>query len=595
MRIRRRLPLAFILTTLVFAGVVALAVAFILRGVFLDRLQDDMARQAHQYAVVLATAGDRYAATVDPQELTQSVGAAGEVRFTLVAADGRVLADSQADPTRLDNHADRREIVVALTGGEGRARRDSATLGQEEVYVAVPLPAGDLPWSDGALRAALPAARIDAMLSASWRIPLIVWAILLLPTLAVAYLLSRSITRPLARLGDMTARVAQGDFSARTAVHRRDELGELGEALDAMAEQLESRAEELAQEVERSGGVLAAMTEGVVLIDAAGRLLRSNPAAARILGADLQGKEGMPLVHVARSFPAAALAQKGRERGKPLTEAMELAGGRVLAVEVVPLGGPKTEENQTLFVMRDVTERLRTERIRRDFVANVSHELKTPLASLTLLADTLDTVVKDEPQEAEQFIQRLVAETARFRRLVDDLLTLSQLEEGQSAPRDVRSTHNLVRLAHEVAEELSPLAEAKQQELAVIAAASILVMGEEADLRTLIRNLVDNAIRYTQDGGHIRVTVEKEEGDEGSGGAGRAVLSVQDNGPGISATDRERIFERFYRVDKARSRETGGTGLGLSIVKHIAERHGGSVWVESRPGEGSTFAVALPC
>ncbi len=592
MRLRWRLPLAFALTTLVFAGIVAVAAALILRGVFLDRLQDDMARQARQYSAVLEATGDQMAASDVLQSLTRNAGVAGEVRFTVIAHDGEVLADSEADPATLDNHAGRPEVAQALAGHEGRERRESATLGQQEVYVAIPLPAGEQPWSGGALRAAVPAARIDAMLSASWRIPLIIWAILLLPTLASAYLLSRSITRPLQRLVEMTDHVAAGDFSYRTWIRRDDELGELAGALNTTAEQLEARAAELTQEVERSGEVLAAMSEGVLLIDAAGRLLRSNPAAAQILGSALEGREGEPVVHIARSFPALALAQRAWETKEPLTEILDLPSGRSLTVEVVPLRFARPEENQTLFVIRDETERRKTERMRRDFVANVSHELKTPLAGLTLLADTLATAVREDPEQAGQFIERLGTETRRLTDLTNDLLTLSQLEERKSAPWPSAEQVDLARLARETAAAMEALAAAKQQELTVDAPEEVGLVGDQTGLRTLIRNLLDNAIRYTDPQGHIVLRVHAE---EESKGRRVAVLTVQDDGSGIPAADQERIFERFYRVDKARSRETGGTGLGLSIVKHVAESHAGQVKVESTLGVGSTFTVRIPC
>jgi two-component system phosphate regulon sensor histidine kinase PhoR len=592
MRIRWRVPLVFVLVTLVFAGVVALASALLLRGVFLERLQDDMARQARQYAAVLESTREQTGSGVVLQSLTQNAGAAGEVRFTVIAHDGRVLADSGADPTTLENHADRPEVAQALAGHEGRARRESATLGREEVYVAIPLPAGDQLWSSGVLRAALPAARIDAMLSASWRVPLIIWAILLLPTVLVAYLISRSITRPLERLGQMTARVAAGDFSYRTAVRRDDELGELAGQLNSMAEQLETRAAELTQETERSGRVLGAMSEGVLLVDAAGRLLRSNSAAGRILGAEFEGHEGEVIVHVVRSFPALALAAEARQAREPVTKILELPSGRALTVEVVPLRSARPEEYQTLFVIRDETERRNTERMRRDFVSNVSHELKTPIAGLSLLADTLAVAVREDPERAEEFIERLGTETHRLTNLTNDLLTLAHLEEPETAVKPPRAHVDLAQLVRETATEMEPLAAAKKQALTVDAPEEVIVMGDKTGLQTLIRNLLDNAIRYTDPGGHITLrAARKQSGD----GVASAVLQVQDDGAGIPAADQDRIFERFYRVDKARSRETGGTGLGLSIVRHVAEGHRGRVEVESRLGVGSTFTVTLPC
>jgi len=591
MRIRVKLPLAFAAATLIFAGIVALVVALTLRGVFLDRLEDEMSRQARQYTATLTvtmTDGESL------QAMTESVGVAADARFTVIDSEGWVLADSEADPATLANHADRPEVKQALAGNEARERRRSATLGKEEVYVAVPLPESGAAWSQGVVRIAQPADRIDAMLAASWRIPLVVWAILLLPMLAVAYLLTRSITRPLERLRQMTAKVASGNFSHRTSVHRDDELGELADSLNSMATQLETRDTELRVEMERSREILTAMSEGVLVVDAAGRLLRSNPAAGRILGVDLSQSLGAPLVVAARSFPSQTLAEKARKAGAAITEVVELPGGRSLSVEVVPLrgaGGALEGGGPMLFVMRDETARRATERMRRDFAANVSHELKTPLASLSLLAQTLSTAVREDPEQAEKFVAQLSAEVGRLTELIRDLLTLSRLEETEARAEKAFLPVDLALLAAQTIEEIRPRAEAKRHELVLDAPESLVIQGDDTGLRTLMRNLLDNAVRYTEPGGHITVGVRTYEDQDRRGWV---VVTVADDGVGIPLADQQRIFERFYRVDKARSRETGGTGLGLSIVRHVAEEHGGSVKVQSTVGVGSTFTVRLP-
>jgi len=593
MRLRYRLPLAFALTTLVFAGIVALAAALVLRGVYLERLEDDVSLQTRQFAAVLDEEARRSTDTslADLQTLTDRAGEAGGLRLTLIAADGTVLADSEADPSALDNHANRPEVRQALAGNEGRARRQSTTLKQQEVYVAIPLPAGEAAWSKGVLRAALPASRIGALLAASWRVPLIVWAILLLPTLAVSYLLTRSITTPVERLRHLTNRVASGDLAYRTSVRRSDELGELASSLNSMASELETQMSQLAEEEERSTQVLSAMSDGVIVLDGDGRFIRGNPAAGRILDVDLEGLAGSPLVLAARAFPARALAHKAQEAGRPVTEVLELPGQRYLAVEVVPLLAAGAQRGQMLFVIRDETARLATERMRRDFATNVSHELKTPLAGLSLLADTLKHAVREDTEQAGVFVDRLSAEIGRLTELANDLLTLSRIEEPEAYSEAEFSSTDLARLAAETAAELTPQAEAKSQELSVEAPEAAEVMGDETALRTLVRNLLDNAIRYTEPAGHIAVAVQTEIGVDGERWV---VLTVKDDGEGIPLAEQRRIFERFYRVDKARSRETGGTGLGLSIVRHVAERHGGRVEVASTVGLGSTFTVRIP-
>jgi two-component system sensor histidine kinase SenX3 len=270
---------------------------------------------------------------------------------------------------------------------------------------------------------------------------------------------------------------------------------------------------------------------------------------------------------------------------------VELPGRRFVAVEVIPLHLIGGRQGQTLFVLRDETARLAIDRIRRDFATNVSHELKTPLAGLSLLAGTLKHALREDPEQAAVFVDRLSAEIGRLTDLANDLLTLSRLEEPGTEVENAFALTDLARLARETTDELLPLAETKQQELTVEAVSKAPVIGDEIALCTLIRNLLDNAIRYTEAGGHIAVQVRV---DTDTSGRKWAVLAVQDDGVGIPEAERSRIFERFYRVDKARSRETGGTGLGLSIVRHVAERHGGKVEVVSTLGSGSTFTVRIP-
>lgn len=591
MRLRTKLPLSFILATLVFAGIVALAAALVLRGIYLDRLEDDMSRQARQFAAVLEDEALRSddLTLQNLQSLTNRAGDAGRLRLTVIARDGSVLADSEADPTTLDNHARRPEVNQALAGNEGRARRESTTLDRLQVCVAVPLSAGETAWSQGVVRAAQPAGRIDSMVAASWEVPLIMWAVLLLPIFLLSLVLTRSLTTPVERLRQMTRRVASGDLAYRTGIRRKDELGELANSLNAMAEELEKQMAQSIAEEERSTQMLSALSDGVIVLDDAGRFISGNPAAERILRADLQDLEGNFLVQAARWFPDRMLAQKAREAGGPVTEVVELAGQRYLAVEVIPLHAAEHEQGRTLFVIRDETARLSTERMRRDFVTNVSHELKTPLASLSLLAETLEHAVREDPEQAEVFVKRLSAEIGRLTELTNDLLILSRLEE-RGAAYDLCNI-NLDGLVEETAAESRPQADTKNQELSVDVTPGVVVMGNDTALRTLVRNLLENAIRYTEPAGHIAVTLRTEPTTDGRQWA---VITVRDDGIGIPVAEQRRIFERFYRVDKARSRATGGSGLGLSIVRHIAERHGGRVSVVSTVGSGSTFTVRIP-
>lgn len=356
----------------------------------------------------------------------------------------------------------------------------------------------------------------------------------------------------------------------------------------ALAAQLQDRSEKLAATQERSGLVLAAMSEGVLLVDSECRLLRSNPAAARILERELEGLEGKAMCDLVSVIPTIELTYRASVSNEPITEIMRLPDGRALTVEVTALREAE-ESGQTLFVIRDETERLAAERMQREFVANVSHELQTPLTGLTLLSETLPHAARENPDQVGAFIERMSSEVGRITRLTSELMTLSRVD--QVTTESLMCDLDFSAIASEELAGATSLAGAKDHTLAAQIAPDLYVCGDEIGLRAIVSNMLMNAIRYTDDGGDVAVTLSCERDTDDRGWA---VLSVTDSGIGISPEDVEHVFERFFRVDKARSRNTGGAGLGLSIVRHATEQHGGSVTVASDPGLGSTFTVRIP-
>ncbi|MHB9150210.1 MAG: HAMP domain-containing sensor histidine kinase [Thermoleophilia bacterium] len=590
-RISRRVLGSYVALIVLVVLSVSVASGFVLKRELLSNLEDDMVRQARQLAVGLNSMAETGAGpATDPAVLESWItdaGTAFQVRLTVIAADGRVLADSDELPNNMDNHAGRPEVVLAMAGGEGRSRRFSATLGKETIYVAVRLGRGSSPWSGGVVRVAIAADRIDPLLSHVWWLPLALGALALVPALAAAYLLSRSLTRPIERLRAMAVNVAKGELSFRVATPRRtDELGELARALNHMAADLEHRVADLTRERARMADILASMDDGVLVVDVDGIVVGANPAATRMIGASTEPIEGRPLVRTARMFPARALMDGALKQGTSSLRRVELPGDRSLEVNVIPLQGAGQETRQVLMVMHDETERVRVDRIRKDFVANVSHELKTPLAGLSLLASTLQQALDDDPEGARGFARRLRGEIERLTDLVVDLLALSELDERPSGGGAERVLVDVAVLAREVTSSFQARAQEREIALEIDAPRAAVVNGDPVTLATMVRNLVDNALRYTQPGGRVAVAVATT--DE------QVTVTVSDDGIGIPRDDRERIFERFYRVDRARSRETGGTGLGLSIVKNVAQAHAGSVRVQSAVGVGSTFTVELP-
>jgi two-component system, OmpR family, phosphate regulon sensor histidine kinase PhoR len=405
---------------------------------------------------------------------------------------------------------------------------------------------------------------------------------------------------PLILLAALLAAGALGAVVALLAGQRR--AAKQAAQLRRTEEQLRTRLAALLAEQELTQEAISAMGDGVLVLDEGGRVLRSNAAAARLLRASGGPLEGTRLVDAARSFPALPLLDRALV-GRAFEQPVELAGPRHLMVQVVPLRAQ--EERRVLLVLRDETQRVRTERMRTDFVANLSHELKTPLARLGLLTSTLAHAIEESPADARDFLGRLEREVEQLSNLVDDLLTLSRVEErgssraaagraaaaagprgaGGPAERTEAEPIDLAEVARRAAASLQP----SYDEASMILTLELRptpVCGDPVELETAARNLLDNARRYSEPGGNVYLHVAP---------AGRfAVLMVRDQGVGIPRDERQRIFERFYRVDKARSRETGGTGLGLSIVRNVVEQHGGTVGVESAVGVGSTFTIRLP-
>jgi two-component system phosphate regulon sensor histidine kinase PhoR len=363
----------------------------------------------------------------------------------------------------------------------------------------------------------------------------------------------------------------------------RDDLAGLTNELGAITTRLRERLDELTEERDRAGQILDALDDGVLLLDGAGRLLVANPAARSWFGLPDDLRPGLPLKRVLGVPQVSALAQQAAEARAPVVENLTLVfpEPRTLSLRAFSLAdrGPT---GRIVVTMTDITQRRRLEVLRRDFVANASHELKTPVAAVRALAETLQTALPEDPAAALRFAERIGRETERLDALARDLLDLSRVERGALDVEPV----DLVGLVKEVVGGYADRAEERHIKLSTEVQSGVTVRGDRAQLGLLLSNLVDNAVRYTPAKGAVCVRLDAAES--------RAVLQVADTGEGIPAGELPRVFERFYRVDKARARQTGGTGLGLAIVRHVAEAHGGTVRVDSELARGSTFTVTLP-
>jgi len=405
---------------------------------------------------------------------------------------------------------------------------------------------------------------------------------LLVVAVVLAVLTVRSVSRPFASLSRAVHRLADGAVPGWRWTEPDHPEG-LATELAAITTRLRDRLDELTEERDRAGQIVDALDDGVLLLDGAGRLLVANPAARSWFGLPDDLRPGLPAQRVLGVSQIAELAEKAAETRAPATCTVSVVFPeyRTLALRAFPLAdrGPT---GRIVVTMTDITQRRRLEVLRRDFVANASHELKTPVAALRALAETLLTALPDDPEAARGFAVRIGREAERLDTLVRDLLDLSRVERGTLDVEPV----DLVGLAKEVVGSYADRAEERRIKLRTELRPSVAMRGDRAQLGLLLSNLIDNAVRYTPSKGTVRVRLDASES--------RAVLQVADTGEGIPANELSRIFERFYRVDKARARQTGGTGLGLAIVRHVAESHGGMVTVDSELGRGTTFTVTLP-
>ncbi|HUJ32363.1 MAG TPA: ATP-binding protein [Candidatus Acidoferrum sp.] len=521
-------------------------------------------------------------------------------RITLIDHSGSVLADSAPALETAQNLLASQEVQQAFAGGEGSSVRNAAATQRQFVYRAVRYqPSAGPPL---VIRMALPLAEIDFVISELREKLLLASAAILIAGLAASFLFSRMLALRVEQLKDFSHRIAHGDFRPLRFHGPPDELADLADALNETAARLDATIQSLSRERNRSSTILRSMVEGVAVIDAHERLVFCNRAFIDTLNLDGTKSEGRPVIEVIRNSELLGLIRRALQGDEGLRSdiAMGFVQQRSFSVTAAPVkpldsgvppgnasGGSSAEGKPSgaVVVLHDVTELRRLERVRQDFVANVSHEFKTPLTAIQGFAETLLAGALDDPKNNRRFLEIIRDHAARLARLTDDLLKLARIEAGKLEVQFFPVS--LIDLIEGCAEISLLKATRKQIALEIeVPPAFPLVQGDASLLHEVLQNLLDNAVQYTSSGGRIRVTA--------SVGKREAVVTLTDTGIGIPLVDQERIFERFYRVDAARSREAGGTGLGLSIAKHIVEAHGGRIWVESEVGQGSSFSFSIP-
>lgn len=505
------------------------------------------------------------------------------VRVTVVMPDGRVVADSQTETSTMENHSDRPEIRDALQKGEGQATRQSVSVNQPLLYYAKRAHfGGDTPV---VLRLALPLEGIEARLSA-FRKRLWMWSLLILVLAGTVSLqFSRSFTDRIERLREFSRCVADGDFRPLAPDGTGDTLEALGVSLNQTASRLDRTIRTLTEERNLSAAILGSMVEGVAVVNGMERLVFANPGFAAILGLDVPPVSGSSLLEVVRQTELIGAVRRVLA-GESRVEAEIVTGTlrqHFFAATVASVRAGET--SGAVIVLHDITELRKLERIRRDFVANVSHEFRTPLTAIQGFTETLLAGAMDDPNNRLRFLGIILEHSRRLARLTEDLLKLSQMDADR-LELEVRrvSVAALVESCYETARHR---AAEKELTLSLDLPSMVAdVAGDARRLQEVLQNLLDNATQYTLPGGKIILSVTQS-GDE-------VIFTVADTGIGIPQADQPRIFERFYRVDAARSREAGGTGLGLAIARHLIEVHGGRLWVQSELGVGSKFHFSVP-
>jgi two-component system, OmpR family, phosphate regulon sensor histidine kinase PhoR len=509
-------------------------------------------------------------------------------RVTMIGVSGQVLADSANSASDAEKPADWPEVQQALANGNGRSVDSVRELVCRAQRFQAPF------GSPFVIRLALPLAQIDLSLKELRQRLLVASLIILLFGIAVSLIFARMFAARVEHLKDFSQRIAAGDFHPWLPVGPRDELSDLGDSMNQTAAHLDREIRSLSGERNRSSAILRSMVEGVAVVDAQERLVFCNRAFSEILNVQSVTSEGSPLIEVVRSSELIGLIRKALQGEEGLQNDIEIGivqplSFSVTAAPVQALDAdrnvPADKPSGAVVVLHDVTELRRLERVRQDFVGNVSHEFKTPLTAIQGFAETLLAGAIDDPKNNRRFLEIIREHAARLARVTDDLLKLARIEAGKLELEFFPV--GIPELIEGCAETTLLKASRKQISFSMEVPSGLPpVRGDASLLHDVLQNLLDNAIQYTPRGGRVVVGA--------AAGPHEATITISDSGIGIPLADQERIFERFYRVDAARSREAGGTGLGLSIAKHIVEAHGGRLWVESAVGEGSKFSFSIP-
>ena len=590
MTIRRSFKSKLILS---YVFVILISFAFI--AFFLDRsleenslrnIQSSLINQARLIGSLVTAESIKKEDTASLSSLVKTLGSKISCRVTIIDIKGAVLADSEKSKQgilSMENHINRPEIRIALTGDTGIDTRYSSTLNIDMLYAALPIKDNDR--IIGILRLALPLESVQKTLFAVRKIVGIGFIFALSFAFILGSVVAGNTTRPINKMIQVSRRFSEGDFSRRIPQSSRDEIGELANTLNKMAQDIEDKIKEVKTQNQKLAAVFSSMIEGVIVLDKKGRIISINNTTEKIFGVLKKDVEEKAFLEAIRNNDISDVISAVLEKGQPIRAELKLMYpvSKVFEVSATPYFD-NNEVSGCLVVIHDITEMRKLETMRSDFIANVSHELKTPLTSIKGFVETLLEGALDDKENNRNFLTIIQEHAERLNELVNDLLSIAHLESKEII-LDKKDMH-LRQLVEKIILGFKSQLRKKNIEIKDELPASLLIKADNNRIEQVFTNLIDNSIKFNREKGLIRIYSQDVDG--------KTKIIVEDSGIGIPEKDISRIFERFYRVDKARSRELGGTGLGLSIVKHIMELHHGTAGVESAEGLGSKFWIVLP-
>lgn len=576
-----RTALSFGLLLAVAMGGLSLFLSDYFHDSYLDLLQQNLQAEARLVAERVSVQMGENLPDTTINSTAQTYAQTLNVRVTIIRKDGSVLAESDTDAGKMENHRDRPEVQSALAGILTTQTRFSSTLGVPMLYTAAPITSGGQ--IEGVARLAISLQTLQENLNRIQRTVLAAAGVALLFGLLLAVAIASYITRPIKQLTGVVRDFTGGQLLATAPTRRRDEIGQLYQAFQAMAHQLNEQIVALQTERGKLEAVLANITDGIVIVDNQGLVQLINPAALLLFRSEDSDAIGKSLIEVVRHHQLVDLWRRARISGEQESITLEITPDRLFVQGIASSLRQQTLPEMTLMLFQDLTRVRRLETVRRDFVSNVSHELRTPLASLKALTETLQEGALEDPPAARRFLQRMETEIDNLTQMVHELLELSKIESNRVPLK--RRPVNPCEMATPAVDRMQLQAERAGLSLRMECPADLpQVRADPERMTQVLINLIHNAIKFTPPGGEIVVSGECQDDS--------VVIYVHDTGVGIASDALPRIFERFYKTD--RSRSGGGTGLGLSIARHIIDAHGGRIWAESEINQGSTFFFTLP-